>query len=238
MQQATPVPALTTTVRRRFAPACPASSADPADGPNPICRSSVSLRMKAAVASVTAAIAATLAAVAALLVLPAAPAGSAQRPAKPEASITRSAHVAFENCNAQHITLSVTAPRHAFAPTQPVTLTVRLRNNGNTACGGPIAQQVPEAHHALIVGPCGPLALTVRSPNGRTVYPGPVVFHCPEETGFQLAPHTSVQATAEWNEAADVGTATAGAEPQQAPPGTYRLTVDATVTVPVTLTSI
>ena len=192
----------------------------------------------AAIASVTAASATLAAAAAALAALTAAPAWSAQPTATPGATITRSAHVAFENCNAQHITLSVTAPRHAFAPTQPVTLTVRLRNSGNTTCGGPLAQHVPEARHALIVGPCGPLALTVRSPNGRTVYPGPVIFHCPEETGFQLAPHTSVQASARWNEAADVGTATAGAEPQQAPPGTYRLTVDAAVTVPVTLTSI
>jgi hypothetical protein len=189
-------------------------------------------------AAISALAAAALATIAALAALPAAPAWSAQPSATPEATITRFAHVAFENCNAQHITLSVTAPRHAFAPTQPVTLTVRLSNTGNTTCGGPLAQHVPEAHHALTVGPCGTLALTVRSPHGRTVYPGPVVFHCPEETGFQLAPHTSVQATAEWNEAADVGTATAGAEPQQAPPGTYRLTVDATVTVPVTLTSI
>jgi hypothetical protein len=188
-----------------------------------------------------------LAALAALAALPTAPASAAAQPSKSAAAtITSSAHVGFENCNAQHITLGVTVPRHAFAPNAPVTVTVRLRNAGSTTCGAPLAKHVPEAHHTLTVGPCGALPLIVRSTHGRTVYPGPAVFFCPEETGFQLAPHSTAQATASWSQTAYVGTGTGtdtgtgtgtAAKPQQAPPGPYRLTVDGVVTVPVTLIS-
>jgi hypothetical protein len=127
------------------------------------------------------ALAATATATAALAALPTAPASAAAQPLRDAAAtITRSAHVGFENCNAQHITLSVTAPRHAFAPNEPVTISVRLRNTGSTTCGAPLAKHVPEAHHALTVGPCGGLPLAVRSTHGRTVYPGPGVVFCPE----------------------------------------------------------
>jgi hypothetical protein len=182
---------------------------------------------------------AALAALAALPTAPAAPAAAAVQPLESAAAtITRSAHVGFENCNAQHVTLSVTVPSHAFAPNEPVTVTVRLRNTGSTTCGTPLAKHVPvpQAHQTLTVGPCGALSLIVRSTHGRTVYPTPAVFHCPEESGFGLAPHSTAQATAGWSQTAYVGTGTA-AKPQQAPPGPYRLTVDGLVTVPVTLIS-
>jgi hypothetical protein len=195
--------------------------------------------MKAAAAAIPA-----IAAIAALAALPTAGATAAAPAAQPRkaaaATITRSAHVGFENCNAQHITLSVTVPTHAFAPNQPVTVTVRLRNTGSSTCGTPLAEHVPEAHHALIVGPCGTLTLAVRTTKGPTVYPGPAVLHCPEESGFQLAPHSTAQATASWSQTAYIGTGTGSgnaAKPQQAPPGPYRITVDGVVTVAVTLTS-
>jgi hypothetical protein len=136
---------------------------------------------------------------AALAALPTTPASATERPAS-GATITRTAHVAFENCNAQHITLSVTAPKRAFTPTQPVTVTVRLRNAGSTTCGTTPTLHVPGAHHTLTVGPCGPLSLTVRTAHGVAVYPGPVVFHCPEETGFALGPGTTARTTASWNQ--------------------------------------
>ncbi len=50
----------------------------------------------------------------------------------------------FENCNAQHVILSVTVPRHAFTPGEAVAYTVRLRNNGATTCGQAVAQ-IPRA---------------------------------------------------------------------------------------------
>jgi hypothetical protein len=189
----------------------------------------------------TAGIATPLAALAALAALPTAPAAAAAQPLKSAAAaITSSAHVGFENCNAQRITLSVTVPRHAFAPNAPVTVTVRLRNTGSTTCGAPLAKHVPAAHHTLTVGPCGALPLIVRSTHGPTVYPGPAVFFCPDETGFRLAPHSTAQATASWSQTAYVSTGTGAgtaAKPQQAPPGPYRFTVDGVVTVPVTLIS-
>ena len=92
------------------------------------------------------------------------------------------------------------------------------------------------------------MQLTVRNKRGVAVYPGPQVFFCPEESGFRLGPDSSAQATAYWNQTAYVdtapgtGTGTAPgaqttAKPQHAAPGTYRLTVDGAVSVPVTLVS-
>jgi hypothetical protein len=149
-------------------------------------------------------------------------------------TITRSAHVAFENCNARHVVLTVTAPRHAFRLTEPVTVQVRLSNTGSTACGAPLAEHVPEARTALTVGPCGTLPLTVRNLGGVGVYPGPLVYFCTDEAGLRLGPHSSARATAGWSQTAYLGTPP---KPQHAPPGTYQLTIDRAVEVPVVLTS-
>jgi hypothetical protein len=159
-------------------------------------------------------------------------------------TITRSAHVSFGTCNAQQITLSVTVPSHAFKPGQPVTYTVQLRNTGSTTCGAQLAKGVPQARHQLTVGPCGPLPLEVRNARGVNVYPGPAVFHCPEETGFELGPHSQARATGSWSQAAYLGSPShqqpeqpqQPLQPRQASPGSYRLTVDQAVTVPLTLT--
>jgi hypothetical protein len=148
------------------------------------------------------------------------------------ASITRSAHVRFENCNAQQVTLSVTIPRHAFTPTEPVTYKVRLRNTGSTPCGSLPAQQVSPTRQILTVGPCGPLPVAVRNAHGHAVYPGSAVFHCPLEVGFQLGPNATATGTGTWDQSEVLGPQAA---PQHAPPGTYRLVVDKAVTVPVTL---
>jgi hypothetical protein len=149
-------------------------------------------------------------------------------------TITRSAHVAFENCNPRHVVLSVTAPRRPFRLSEPVTVEVRLSNSGSTTCGTPLAQHVPEARAALTVGPCGTLPLSVRNLGGDDVYPGPLVYFCTDQAGLRLGPHSTVQASAHWSQAAYLGTPP---KPRHAPPGTYRLTVDRAVTVPIVLTS-
>lgn len=160
---------------------------------------------------------------------------TSQTPAGP--TITRSAHIRFQNCNAQHITLSVTVPRHAFTPTQPVPYTVRLRNTGSTACGGgSLPQQSAPTRRQLMVGPCGPLTMEIRNATGVDVYPGPVVYFCPNETGVRLGPHSSASSTETWNQSEALGSSGQPAKVQHAPPGAYRLTVDRAVTVPVTLT--
>jgi hypothetical protein len=147
-------------------------------------------------------------------------------------TITRSAHVALQNCNARHLVLSVTVPKHAFGLSEPVTFKVRLTNTGSATCGTALAQHVPEARSTLTVGPCGSLPLTVRNRGGVEVYPGPAVYFCPDNAGLRLGPHSTVRATAQWSQAAYLGSPP---KPQHAPPGTYRLTVDRAVTVPVVL---
>jgi hypothetical protein len=148
-------------------------------------------------------------------------------------SVTRSAHVSFEGCNARHIILSVTILRHPFRPGQQVPYTVRLRNTGSTTCGAEPTQGVPQARHRLTVGPCGIVSATVRNSRGIGVFPGPAIFGCPEESGFRLGAHSTAQVTTSWTQVAYVGSPpTAG----QAPPGTYHLVIDHAVTVPVTLT--
>jgi hypothetical protein len=185
--------------------------------------------------SVRAVVAAVAAPLACLATATASTAGSAAY-ATPAAAptITRSAHVAFENCNAEHVVLTVTAPRHAFRLTEPVTVQVRLSNTGSTACGAPLAEHVPEARTALTVGPCGTVPLTVRDLGGVGVYPGPLVYFCTDEAGLRLGPHSTARATAGWSQTAYLGSPP---KPQHAPPGTYRLTIDRAVTVPVVLAS-
>ena len=147
-------------------------------------------------------------------------------------SITRSAHIAFENCNTRQILLSVTVPTHAFRSSQQVTFLVRLHNTGSTACGTPSAKHVPPARRTFDVGPCGVLSLVVRASSGASVYPGPSVYFCPEESRLRLGPHGTAQTTANWSQAAYLGSPP---KPQHAPIGTYHLVVAGAVTVPVTL---
>jgi hypothetical protein len=191
-----------------------------------------------ATATAATATAATATAAAAYAVPATATAATATATAAPAAapSITRTAHVAFENCNARHIVLSVTTVTHAFAANEPVTVTVRLRNTGSTTCGAPLSQRVPEARRILSVGPCGTLPLTVSTTGGVPVYPGTQIFFCPEATGFRLGPHSTAQATGSWGQEDSSGP---GNPPktEHAPAATYRLTVDRVVTVPITLAS-
>ena len=130
----------------------------------------------------------------------------------------------------------MTVPSRAFRPGQPVNYTVRLRNTGSTTCGAQLAEGVPQARHRLTVGPCGPLPVEVRNARGVIVFPGPAVIPCPEETGFQLAPHSQAQVTGSWSQAAYLGSPS-DPQPRQASPGSYRITVDQAVAVPLALTS-
>ena len=147
-------------------------------------------------------------------------------------TITRSAHVAFENCNARRVILSVTIRRRAFTSTEPVTYTVRLSNTGSTTCGAPLASHVPQARRSLTVGPCGDLSAVVRNATGVDVYPGPLAYFCPDEVGLRLGPRSTTSTTGTWSQ-----TEVLGSPPrtQHAAPGTYQLVVDGAVTVPVTL---
>ena len=190
-------------------------------------------------AGIATALAATIATIATVSVSPA-PAAAAHT----ASAVTRSAHIAFQNCNAQHIVLSVTVPGHGFTPTEPVTFTVRLRNTGSTTCGAPLALHVPQARESLTVGPCGTLPLMVTTTAGREVYPGPLAYFCPAQAGFRLGPDTTATAAGNWNQTAVVsggpgssgsGSWATSGSTAHAPPGHYRLVVDGAVSVPVTL---
>ena len=150
-------------------------------------------------------------------------------------TLTRSAHVAFENCNAQHLVLVVTVVRHAFTPNEPVTYTVRLRNTGRTTCGAPLAEHVPQARGSLTVGPCGTLSAVVSNAAGVDVSPGPLSYFCPDDSGFRLGPDSTATTTGSWDQMETVGSEGQSGTARQAPPGHYLVTVDRAVSVPVTL---
>lgn len=152
-------------------------------------------------------------------------------------TLTRSAHISFENCIARHITLSVTVPRHAFTPSEAVRVTVSLRNTGATTCG-PVTQQAVPSHRPLTVGPCGTLSLVVRTASGAAIFPGPVAYHCPLEVGFRLDPHSTATAVGTWDQTESLPQKSPGvprATVRHAPPGAYRLVVDGVAAVPVVL---
>jgi hypothetical protein len=152
--------------------------------------------------------------------------------------ISRSAHIAFEGCDAQHITVTVLIARDPFPNTLPVTYAVVVTNNGSTPCG-PAAASIPSGRGSLTVGPCGQLSGSVLNAAGRNVYPGPLVFSCPMFVGVHLGPHASVTGEGSW-----VGYEAIPGGPhdtvqwQKAPPGQYRVTVAGAVSVPFSLTGI
>ena len=200
--------------------------------PVPVAACAVAVAVAFAVVAVVAVAVAAPGAAAIAAPAATAPANTAATATTTAATITREAHVAFENCNAQHMVLSVTVPKRAFPPTDAVIVTVRLRNTGSITCGSPVTANVPQARSSLSVGPCGTLPLIVRTNRGVEVYPGPGVFHCPLESGFRLGPRSTAEAIGSWSQAVYLGSAL---KPQHAHEGTYRLVVDGAVAVPVTL---
>ena len=170
-------------------------------------------------------------AVAAAIAAPAAPApATAAASAATAPTITRSAHVAFENCNAEHIVLSVTVPKRAFLPTDAVTVTVRLRNTGSTTCGSPVPGNVPRRGSALSVGPVGPSRSSCAPATGSTSTPVRACSTAPRKSVSAWARTARPRPSATWSQIAYRGSPP---KPRHAPPGTYRLVVDGAVTVPV-----
>jgi hypothetical protein len=192
--------------------------------------------MRSGITAIAAGVAA-LAVTAPVLPVPASASADTARSAQPARTVTRSAHVAFENCNARHIVLSVSVAGRAFTASEPVTFTVRLRNTGRTTCGAPLVPHVPEARRSLTVGPCGTLSLVVRTALGVEVFPGPVAYFCPAEVGFRLGPGSTATTIGSWDQSEAIGSSGSAPTARHAPPGRYLLTVDRAVSVPVTLTS-
>ena len=111
---------------------------------------------------------------------------------RPAASITRSAHVAFEGCSSRHITLT-RLDRQGPLPDRPDRhLRSELTNSGDTACG-PERRTVPPR-------PARPDHRSVRCALGRgrqtprpDVYPGKEVFSCPAVFGASTSARTPPQ---------------------------------------------
>lgn len=151
--------------------------------------------------------------------------------------VTRSAHVPFEGCSARDITLRVSIAKDPFPIGQPVTYAVRITNSGTTACG-PSRHGVPPLRHALTISPCGVLPGVISNHAGLDVYPGKLVFFCPQYLGVHLGAHATIGGEGTWNgyEALSDGLQSHGTvQWQQAPPGRYHVIVDNAVSVPFQL---
>ena len=128
------------------------------------------------------------------------------------------------------MTLTVTVPRHAFLPGQLVQYAVVLRNTSAHACTAPGAGLV-HGPLAMVLGPCAPVSVRITKAGGADVYPGDVALSCPAILGEPIPPHGSITASGNWDQRS------ANATRAQLPPGTYTLTLDGRVRVPVQLAS-
>jgi hypothetical protein len=151
--------------------------------------------------------------------------------------LTRSAHVAFGNCGARDVVLTVSVAKSPFVlPLQrPVTYEARLTNDGGTACGPGHPTSPPFTGNTLSLGPCGPLPAVVSDASGVDVYPGSMAFFCPMFVDTYLGPHATVAGVGTWEGYEALGPPGQSVQWRQAPPGAYHVTVGKAVTVPFML---
>jgi hypothetical protein len=143
--------------------------------------------------------------------------------------------VAFEGCNARHITLRVTIAKDPFLIGQAVTYEVSVTNSGATPCGRS-QTSIPSLRRALTVGPCGELSGVVVNAAGLDVYPGKEIFGCPLFWGVHLGAHATLKAEGTWTGYEALSSGPEGTiQWQKAPPGRYSVIVDNAVSVPFEL---
>jgi len=160
--------------------------------------------------------------------------------------ITRSVHLAYENCPAKDVVLTVTAAHRAYARGVPVTYTVKLQNVSDQACSFPGTTQptVPNGPSVypggrsltpFMLGPCSPLPVTIDTAKGVDISPGPDAISCPAILGPPLAAHATLSAAGTWDQMEG------GLRPARiqtpVPPGRYLIEVDGKVGVPITIAS-
>jgi len=153
--------------------------------------------------------------------------------AAPNATITRSAAVAYGTCPAHSVMVTVTVPTTPFRPGQVVLYQVTIRNRSGRLCGpnhGPVAEVGDEPG---IFGPCGPLPLRIVNVRGVTVYPPPEAIRCPAFFGPRLRGHQTLTAGGSWDQTQG------GGRPARVdhlvPRGAYHLTIAGEVSVPLVL---
>jgi hypothetical protein len=171
--------------------------------------------------------------IAAALMLPAL-GGPAAASAAPNATITRSAPVAYGTCPARSVVVTVTVPAKPFRPGEIVQYQVTIRNRSGQTCGpdhGPVARVGDEPG---IFGPCGPLPLRIVNTRGVAVYPPPEAISCPALLGPRLRGHQMLSAGGSW--AQTQGGGRPARVVHQVPRGTYHLTIANKVSVPLVLT--
>ena len=160
-------------------------------------------------------------------------------------AVTRSAHIAYENCPAKDVVLSLSVPRHTYATGQPVTYRVSLHNESGRRCTVPGAQPsslLPNANASslgvtqlgFLLGPCSPLPLTIDNAKGVEVFPGPEAISCPAFQGPPLAARATISTTGTWDQVVGGGLRPARL-PTPAPAGLYRIEVGTKVSVPISL---
>ncbi|HEY1827946.1 MAG TPA: hypothetical protein VGF87_08000 [Acidimicrobiales bacterium] len=143
------------------------------------------------------------------------------------APLVKSTHFAFDGCRKATTVLSASMARLSYSQHQTVTVNVTVANDGSTTCG----QATPSLLGGqLSIGPCGDLALIVRSGAGKNIYPGKLAIACPAIFGVSIPGHTSVSTTGSWNQGASFDSK------KLAPRGTYKVSIAGKLTFTIRLT--
>lgn len=150
-------------------------------------------------------------------------------------SISRTAHIAYASCPARQVVLTVTVPRRAFAPGQPVAYRVSLHNLSAQTCG-PAGSPTQDTNPlTTLLGPCGAVPLAIEDARGVDVYPGSEAISCPALLGPSLGAHRTLTARGTWDQTQGGGRPARVAT--LVPRGTYHLVVAGRVRVPISLSS-
>jgi len=148
-------------------------------------------------------------------------------------SISRTAHIAYASCPARQVVLTVTVPRRAFAPGQPVAYRVSLHNLSAQTCG-PAGSPTQDTNPlTTLLGPCGALPLAIENARGVDVYPGSEAISCPALLGPSLGAHRTLTARGTWDQTQGGGRPARVAT--LVPRGPSPLAVPAKVRVPISL---
>jgi hypothetical protein len=210
------------------------SAAEGSGAPNRSGRRSVSLGMRGRIGTPLA-LGATAIALGVLAPLTA----SASHPRHTKPQLTKSAHVAYENCSPKTTILKASINKLSFGLTETVIVHTTLTNTSGVQCGYE-ATEPPSVTQPrqLVVGPCGPIGLQVDNAKGVDVYPGPVAFSCPAEFPASLPAHGTVSGNGEWDheqyKVYNGLEASSGVAPEQHT-GHFTLIVDGKITFPITV---
>jgi hypothetical protein len=148
-------------------------------------------------------------------------------------TISRSAHVAYADCPAKDVELTVTLPSRTYGLGQNVHYLVRLHNLTARTCNTGTPAQPELGPPVLALGPCSSMPLSIKNARNTQVFPDAGGIACPALLGPSLAPHATLRATGTWDRVE--GALRSAHIPMPAPAGRYRLVIARAVSVPFTL---